>query len=97
MTDDTIRIDLDFVRVTRNKSEYHTVCRARSSLGHEIKGNGLILSKLASILREEPPRFNGVLEIYREDVLSFVPMPLKTAFLRGPQPTQLLKRKKVTQ
>jgi hypothetical protein len=88
----TIRIDLDTVRVYRNKSEYRPMNRATSSLGHVIKGDGPIISKLASILRAENPQFEGLLEVYRGDTPCFIPMPLKTAFLKGPQPEQL-KRK----
>ncbi|MEL6596286.1 MAG: hypothetical protein AAFQ47_10140 [Pseudomonadota bacterium] len=91
---DTIRIDLDTVRVYRNSQEYRPMNRARSSLGHEIKGDGPIISELASILREENPSFDGHLEVYRGDILCFIPMALKTAFLKGPQPQQL--RKKTT-
>jgi hypothetical protein len=90
---DTIRITLDAVRVYRNKSEYRTTQRARSSLGHEIKGDGPIVSELASILRAENPQFNGLLEVYRGNTPCFIPMPLKTAFLKGPQPEQLRKEK----
>ena len=89
----TIRIDLDAVRVYRNKSEYRTKTRARSSLGHEIIGDGYIVSRLASILRQENPRFEGLLEVYRGDTLCFVPMPLKTAFLKGSQPAHLRKKR----
>ena len=77
---DTIRIDLDAVRVYRSKNEYRTTQRARSSLGHEIKGDGPIVTKLASILRAENPRFNGLLEVFRGGTPCFIPMPLKTAF-----------------
>jgi len=88
---ETIRINLDAVRVYRNKSEYRTTQRARSSLGHEIMGDGPIVSKLASILRAENPRFNGLLEVYRGGTLCFIPTPLKTAFRKGPQPKQFRK------
>lgn len=88
---DTIRINLDAVRVYRNKNEYRPIQRARSSLGHEIKGDGPIVSKLASILRAENPQFDGLLEVYRGDTPCFIPMPLKTAFLKGPQPEHLQK------
>mgnify|MGYP003633161324 CR=1 FL=1 len=84
----TIRIDLDTVRVYRNKSEYRTTQRARSSLGHEVIGDGPIISELASILRAENPQFDGPLEVYRGDTRCFGPMPLKTAFLKGSQPKQ---------
>lgn len=90
---DTIRIYLDTVRVYRNKSEYRPMNRARSSLGHEIKGDGFIVSKMASILRAENPHFDGLLEVYRGETLCFVPVPLKTAFLKGPQPKNLRKEK----
>ncbi|WP_342070564.1 hypothetical protein [Yoonia algicola] len=86
---ETIRINLDAVRVYRNKGEYREVGRARTSLGHEITGDGAKLAKLASILREENPDFNGLLEVYRGDTLCFIPMPLKSAFLRGSQPEHL--------
>lgn len=85
---DTIRIDLDAVRVYRNKNEYRTKPRAKSSLGHEVTGDGPIISELASILRAENPQFDGLLEVYRGETPCFTPMPLKTAFLRGPQPEQ---------
>ncbi|TMV09693.1 hypothetical protein FGK63_01080 [Ruegeria sediminis] len=88
---DTIRIDLDTIRVYRNKSEYRTTQRARSSLGHEIVGDGFIVSKLAAILRKENPQFDGLLEVYRGDNPCFIPTPLKTAFRKGPQPKQLRK------
>ena len=91
---DTIRIDLDTVRVYRNSKEHRPMNRARSSLGHEIKGDGFIVSKLASILRAENPQFDGLLEVYRGDTPCFTPMPLKTAFLKGPQPEHL--RRKVS-
>lgn len=89
---DTIRINLDAVRVYRNKSEYRTTPRARSSLGHELTGDGRIVSKLAAVLREENPQFEGLLEVYRGDTLCFIPTPLKTAFLTGPQPEQLRRK-----
>lgn len=90
----TIRIDLDTVRVYRNKSEYRTKNRARSSFGHEIIGDGPILSTLAAILREENPEIHGQVEVYRGDTLCFIPMPLKTAFRKGPQPKQLQRKAK---
>jgi hypothetical protein len=89
---DTIRIDLDAVRVYRNKHEYRTKPRAKSSLGHEITGDGPLVSKLAAILREENPEFDGLLEVYRGDTLCFIPTPLKTAFLKGPQPKHLRRK-----
>jgi len=89
---ETIRIDLDEVRVYRSKNEYRPVGRARTSLGHEITGDGPKLAKLASILREENPQFDGLLEVYRGDTLCFIPMPLKTAFLKGPQPEHLRRK-----
>jgi len=88
---DTIRIDLDSVRVYRNRSEWRTVPLARSSLGHEITGYGPLLARLASILRSENPRFDGLLEVFRGDTPCFVPMPLNTAFRKGPQPQHLKK------
>lgn len=89
---DTIRIDLDAVRVYRNKHEYRTKPRAKSSLGHEITGDGPLVSKLAAILREENPEFDGLLEVYRGDTLCFIPTHLKTAFLKGPQPKHLRRK-----
>lgn len=89
---ETIRIDLEEIRVYRNKNEYRPVGRARTSLGHEITGDGSKLAKLASILREENPDFNGLLEVYRGATLCFIPMPLKSAFLKGPQPEHLRRK-----
>lgn len=86
---ESIRIDLDAIRVNRSPNEWHTTQRARSSLGHEIVGHGFIVAKLASILRAENPRFEGLLEVYRGETLCFVPMPLKRAFLKGEQPAHL--------
>ncbi|MFX0544761.1 hypothetical protein ACEWPL_004370 [Roseovarius sp. S1116L3] len=88
MTTNTIRIDLDAVRVYRSKNEYRTKPRARSSLGHEITGDGPIVWKLAAVLRAENPQFEGLLKVYRGDTLCFIPTPLKTAFLAAPQPKQ---------
>jgi hypothetical protein len=84
-----LRINLDAVRVYRNKSEYRSVPRARSSLGHEIVGDGPIISRLAALLRQENPGFQGLLEVYRGDTLCFKPTPLKAAFVKGPQPEHL--------
>lgn len=92
MNTNSIRIDLDAVRVYRNKSEYRTTQRARSSLGHEIIGDGFIVAQLAETLRSENPLFEGLLEVFRGDTPCFTPMPLKTAFLRGPQPIQLRRK-----
>lgn len=89
MSTNSIRIDLDAVRVYRNRSEYRTTQRARSSLGHEIIGDGFIVAQLAGTLRKENPQFGGLLEVFRGDIPCFTPMPLKTAFLKGPQPKQL--------
>lgn len=89
---ETIRIDLDAVRVYRNKSEYRTTQRARSSLGHEIIGDGPIVSKLAAILRAENPQFEGLLIVYRGETPCFTPTPLKTAFFSAPQPKQLRRK-----
>lgn len=85
----TIRIYLDAVRVYRNKSEYRSVPRALSSLGHEIVGDGPIISRLAALLRHENPGFQGQLEVYRGDTPCFHPTPLKAAFVKGPQPEHL--------
>lgn len=89
---DTIRIELDAVRVYRNKQEYRTKPRARSSLGHEISGDGPLVPKLAAILRKENPEFEGLLEVYRGNTLCFIPAPLKAAFLKGPQPEQFRRK-----
>lgn len=88
----TIRINLDAVRVYRNKSEYRSVPRARSSLGHEIVGDGPIISRMAAILRQENPEFEGLLEVYRGDTPCFNPTPLKAAFVKGPQPEHLRRK-----
>ena len=88
---ETIRIDLDEVKVHRNAGEYHFKGRARSSLGHEVVGHGPNLTNLVAILREENPHFEGLLEVYRGDTLCFNPMPLKTAFCKGPMPKQFRK------
>ena len=92
MSTNSIRIDLDAVRVYRNRSEYRTTQRARSSLGHEIIGDGFIVAQMADTLRSETPRFEGLLEVFRGDTPCFTPMPLKTAFLKGPQPKQLRRK-----
>lgn len=92
MSTNSIRIDLYAVRVDRNKSEYRTTQRARSSLGHEVVGDGFIVAQLAEILRSENPRFEGLLEVFRGDAPCFTPMPLKSAFLKGPQPKQLRRK-----
>ena len=84
-----VRITLDSVRVHRNKSEYRNIPRARSSQGHELVGDGPLVARMAAILREENPGFEGLLEVYRGDTLCFIPVPLKRAFLKGPQPKQL--------
>jgi hypothetical protein len=84
-----IRITLDAVRVNHNKSEYRNIPRARSSQGHEIVGDGPLVARMAAILREENPSFEGQLEVYRGDTLCFIPVPLKRAFLKGPQPEHL--------
>lgn len=89
---DTIRIELDAVRVYRNKNEYHTTQRARSSRGHEIAGDGPIVAQMAALLRKENPHFDGLLEVFRGDTPVFVRMPLNAAFLKGPQPSQLRKK-----
>lgn len=89
---ETIRIDLDTVRVYRNKSEWTTESRARSSLGHEMTGNGRLTSSMVALLRRENPHFEGLVEVFRGDTPVFYPTPLKTAFLKGPQPEHL-KRK----
>ena len=85
----TIRINLDAVRVYRNKSEYRSVPRARSSLGHEIVGDGPIISRLAALLHQENPDFHGLLEVYRGDTPCFNSTPFKAAFIKGPQPEHL--------
>ncbi|SLN14143.1 hypothetical protein PSA7680_00295 [Pseudoruegeria aquimaris] len=90
-TNDSIRIDLDHVRVYRNTSEYRSKQRARSSLGHEITGDGPLVSKLAAVLREENPEFDGLLEVYRGSTLCFIPTPLKSAFRKGLPPKHLRK------
>lgn len=84
-----IRIDLDAVRVYRNNTEFRTTQRARSSLGHEITGDGHIVAQMAELLRRENPDFTGTLEVYRGDTLCFFPMPLKRAFTKGKQPEHL--------
>lgn len=89
---DPIRIDLDAIRISRSTREWRTIQRARSSLGHEITGDGPIVSQLAAILRNENPAFEGLLEVFRGDTTVFKPMPLKTAFLKGPQPKQLQRK-----
>lgn len=86
-----IRITLDAVRVNHNKSEYRNIPRARSSQGHELVGDGPLVARMAAILRDENPGFEGLLEVYRGDTLCFIPVPLKTAFLAGPQPQHLRK------
>ncbi len=86
-----LRITLDAVRVNRNKSEYRNIPRARSSQGHQLVGDGPLVARLAAILREENPGFEGHLEVYRGDTLCFIPTPLKTAFLPRPQPQHLRK------
>jgi len=88
---ETIRIDLDEVKVHRNAGEYHFKGCARSSLGHEVVGHGPNLTNLVAILRKENPHFEGLLEVYRGDTLCFNPMPLKTAFCKGPMPKQFRK------
>ena len=92
MSTNSIRIDLDAVRVYRNKSEHRTTQRARSSLGHEIIGDGFIVAQLAETLRSENPLLEGLLEVFRGDTPCFTPMPLRTAFLKGPQPEQLQRK-----
>lgn len=92
MNTNSIRTDLDAIRVYRNKSEYRTIQRARSSLGHEIIGDGFIVAQLAETLRSENPLFEGLLEVFLGDTPCFTPMPLKTAFLKGPQPKQLRRK-----
>ncbi len=84
-----IRITLDAVRVNRNKSEYRNIPRARSSQGHELVGDGPLVARMAAILRDENPGFEGLLEVYRGDTLCFIPVPLKRAFRKGPQPKHL--------
>jgi hypothetical protein len=88
----TIRINLDSIRVYRNKSEYRSVPRARSSLGHEIVGGGPIISRMAALLRQENPGFRGLLEVYRGDTPCFNPTLLKAAFVTGPQPEHLRRK-----
>ena len=88
----TIRINLDAVRVYRNKSEYRSVPRARSSLGHEFVGDGPIISRLAALLRQENLEFEGLLEVYRGNTPCFKPAPLKAAFVKGPQPEHLRRK-----
>lgn len=92
MNTNSFRIDLDAVRVYRNKNEYRTTQRARSSLGHEIIGDGFIVTQMAGMLRSENPLFEGLLEVFRGDTPCFAPIPLKTAFLKGPQPKQLRRK-----
>lgn len=89
---ETIRINLDSVRVYRNESEYRSVPRARSSMGHEIVGDGPIISRMAGLLRQENPEFHGLLEVYRGVTPCFNPTPLKAAFVKGPQPEHLRRK-----
>ena len=87
-----IRVNLDSIRVYRNKSEYRSVPRARSNLGHEIVGDGPIIARMAALLRKENPEFEGLLEVHRGDTLCFKPAPLKAAFVKGPQPEHLRRK-----
>jgi len=82
----TIHIELDSVRVYRNKSEGHTKPRARSSLGHEITGYGQLVPKMIAILQAENPEFDGLFEICRGSTPVVLPTPLKSGLKKRPVP-----------
>lgn len=84
MSANSIRIDLDAVRVYRNKSEYRTTQRARSSLGHEVIGDDFNVAQLADILRSENPRFEGLLEGFRGMPPASPQCPLNRPFSKAP-------------
>ena len=69
-------IQLDTIKRYRNKSEYRTVCRA-SCNGMEEAGDHAVIRTLCRRLAEQNSQINGVVTVFRGDMLVFSQTPLK--------------------
>ena len=90
-----VRVELDSVPIWRNGSEHRPMNRA-SAMGLEHCGDGEVIRPLLSaLLGAGKIADSDPVSVYRGATLCFVEVPVKTWFLRRPQPKQLRKRRAV--